>query len=110
MIFAVAYLAFAIFNAFRLRHRAAFFQRLNDVHWQALVMLDVVAAWVIFGGLYLFGALHERPIAGETISRRCGREMLAGKIWAEKAAAGIDALFFIFTSQRNHCINEALNM
>lgn len=101
MIWLALYLGLALGNAFWLRHIAGFFQRLNDLNWQALVLVDIGAAFVIFWPLYLVGAMKERPLPWTTISAMCGGN--AGKTWADKAAALIDALFFVLTSQRDHC-------
>lgn len=104
---ALAYLALALITAFRLRHKSAFFQRLNDINWDALVTLDILIGFVVFAPLYLLGILKERPDPGMTISCFAGRNAALGKGWAEKLAAAIDALFFIITSQRDHCAKEA---
>lgn len=86
-----------------LRHSFAFFQRLNDLNWQALVLIDIAAAFAIFWPLYLVGLLYERPLPWATISTFCGARAAAGDDWAIKIAAAIDALFFVLTSQRDHC-------
>jgi hypothetical protein len=98
----LAYLALAIATAFWLRHRFAFFQRLNDAHWQALTLLDIAAAFVIFWPLFLVGLLRERPLPWATISAMCGCYAKQNIGWAVVASAAIDALFFAVTSQAGH--------
>lgn len=102
------YLALAIINAFWLRHRAPIFQRLNDVNWQALVLIDICWAFGISGPLYVARIYPDRPDPRETISSIIGRHMLAGARWAWLAAKPIDWIFLILTSQRDHCLIEAL--
>lgn len=99
-----SYLVVALTTAFWLRHLAPFFQRLNDLNWQALVTLDVIAAFVIFWPLYLVGVLRDRPLPWATISTFCAACALQDRPWALKATAAIDALFFVLTSQREHCL------
>ena len=107
MILALVWLAFAAVNALWLRRRLAVLQRLNDVHWDALVTLDILAGFAIFNALHLPGLLAERPRAGATISAFAGRYAANGAGWAAKLAAGIDALFFILTSEHDHCEKAA---
>ncbi len=104
---ALAYLALAVLTAWRLRRRWALFQRLNDLNWDGLVTLDILAGFAVFGPLYLLGILRVRPEAGETISSFTGRYAAIEAGWAVKLAAAIDALFFVLTSQRDHCLKEA---
>lgn len=104
MIWLALYAAFAAVVAKWLRHRGRLFQRLNDLHWQALVLVDIVAAFVIFWPLYLFGLIAERPAPGQTISAMAGGWALQGRGWAIKASVAIDALFFVLTGQRDHCL------
>lgn len=103
MIWACAYLLFVIATAYGLRLVAPVFQRINDLHWQALVLIDIVAAFVIFWALYVAGIIAERPRSGQTISAICGGGAARGVGWAVKAAALVDALFLVLTSQRAHC-------
>ena len=42
MIWLALYLAFAVVNAFWLRHRFGWAQRLNDCNWQAWVLADII--------------------------------------------------------------------
>jgi hypothetical protein len=109
MIFAAAYLALALATAFWLRHRWAFFQRLNDLNWQALLLIDIAAAFLIFWPLYLVAILRDRPLPWATISAICGCYTLKGRKWAEKASVAIDALFFVLTSQKHHCAEAYLS-
>lgn len=108
MIVFFAWLALAILTPFWLRKRFAFCQRLNDVHWGALVLLDIIVGFVVFNALWLVAALGDRPDGGETISAFAGRCALQEKRWALRAASAIDALFFVLTSQRDHCLGEAM--
>ena len=103
MIWIALYLAFSIALAFWLRHRFGWAQRLNDMNWQAWVLLDIVAAFLIFWPLYLVGLVDDRPGNGLTISAYCGRSALMGKRWAKMASAVIDQLFLVLTSQSDHC-------
>lgn len=103
MICLVAYLALALASACWLRHRLVVFQRLNDMNWQTLVLIDIVAAFAIFWPLYVAGILHDRPLPWATISTFCAASALQNRTWAIKAAMAIDALFFVLTSQRDHC-------
>ncbi len=103
MIWLALYIAVSIALAFWLRHHFGWAQRLNDCNWQAWVLLDIVAAFLIFWPLYLVGVVGDRPGNGLTISAYCGRSALMGKRWAKIAAQVIDWPFFILTSQRDHC-------
>lgn len=103
MALSLAYLALALVTAFWLRRRFAFFQRLNDLNWQALLLIDIAGAFLIFWPLYLIGLLDSRPGPWVTISTHCWACSLEGKGWATKTAAAIDALFFVLTSQKDHC-------
>lgn len=103
MICLAIYLALSAFVAFWLRHKLAIFQRVNDWNWQAWVLLDIIAAFLIFWPLYLTGLLADRPRNGLTISAYCGRNALMGMRWAKIASAVIDRLFLILTSQSDHC-------
>lgn len=103
MIWACAYLLFVIATAYGLRLAAPIFQRVNDLHWQVLVLVDIVAAFVIFWPLYVAGVIIYRPRSGQTISAICGAGAARGVGWAVKAAALVDALFLVLTSQRDHC-------
>lgn len=97
------YLALAGSTGVWLRHRFALFQRMNDFHWAALVLFDIVAAFALFWPLYLIGVLTKRPLPWTTISTFCAACSAEGKPWAAKSAAVINALFFVLTSQRDHC-------
>lgn len=99
----IAWLLTAALVAVWLRHRLTFFQRLNDLNWAALVLVDIVAAFVLFWPLYLVGLLAPRPGPWVTISTHCAACSLEDRTWAIKAAVVIDALFFVLTSQRDHC-------
>lgn len=101
------YLAFAAVNAFTLRHWLSPFQRLNDVNWQALVLLDIAIAFAATSVLHLVGLYPTRPDPRETISSIVGRYAALGKRWALTAAQVIDSIFFVLTSQRDHCAKEA---
>lgn len=103
MIWAAIYLALSVALAFWLRHRFGWAQRINDCNWQAWVLVDIVAAFAIFWPLYLLGIIDDRPGNGLTISGYCGRNALLGKRWAKIASNLIDGLFFILTSQHDHC-------
>ncbi len=103
MILVLAYIAASALTGFYLRHRWAWAQRLNDANWQAWVLADIAAAFVLFWPLYIAGVLHDRPASGQTISTYLGRNAAAGRRWALAAARIIDALFRVLTSQRNHC-------
>lgn len=98
--------ALALATALWLRHRLAAFQRLNDLNWAALVLIDIAAAFVVFWPLYLVGLLAARPLPWTTISTFCAACALQDRGWAVKAAAVIDALFFGLTSQRDHCMKS----
>lgn len=100
------WLVVAVMTAVALRQRFAFFQRLNDLHWQLLVLIDIVAAFAIFWPLYLIGVLAPRPGPWVTISTHCAACALQDRPWAVKAAAVIDVLFFVLTSQRDHCMQS----
>lgn len=104
MIWLAFYIAVSIALAFWLRHHFGWAQRLNDCNWQAWVLFDIVAAFLIFWPLYLVGVSDDRPRNGLTISGYCGRNALMGKRWARIASAVIDRLFLILTSQRDHCV------
>lgn len=108
MIALALWLAVAVLTPFWLRKRFAFCQRLNDVHWGLLVLLDIVVGFAVFNLLWLIAALGDRPRGGETISAFTGRCAQQDKAWAIKLAAAIDALFFVLTSQRDHCLREAI--
>lgn len=105
MIALALYLAASVALAFGLRHIWPPFQRLNDANWQAWVLIDIVAAFLIFWPLYILGLLTDRPGNGLTISGYCGRNAALGHRWARIAAAMIDWLFLALTSQRDHCWN-----
>ncbi|MEZ5688697.1 MAG: hypothetical protein R3E21_07960 [Caenibius sp.] len=107
LIFAT-YVALSMVLAFWLRHRAPIFQRLNDVNWLALVLIDISVAFCLFGLLYILSIYQERPDPRETLSSVVGRHAIAGKRWATWAASAIDWIFLILTSQRDHCLKEAL--
>lgn len=98
------YIALSALVAFWLRHKLPIFQRVNDWNWQAWVLLDIIAAFLIFWPLYLAGVIDDRPRNGLTVSGFCGRNALMGKRWARIASAVIDRLFLILTSQRDHCV------
>lgn len=100
---ALVWLVIAAMTAVSLRHHSAFFQRLNDLHWQALLLIDIVAAFILFWPLYVVGLMAPRPGPWVTISTHCWACSLDGARWAVKAVAAIDALFFVLTSQRDHC-------
>lgn len=99
----IAYLALALATAFRLRKRWAVFQRLNDLNWAALVLIDIVAAFALFWPLFLIGVLRERPLPWTTISTMCGCYARQGKLWAQAGELAIDGLFLALTSQSGHC-------
>lgn len=99
----LAYLLFALMTAFYLRHHFALFQRLNDMHWQAMVLLDIALAFAIFWPLFLVGVLRDRPLPWATVSTFAASCALAGRGWAAKLAEVIDGVFYILTSQRDHC-------
>jgi hypothetical protein len=103
MIWLLAYLTLSLATAFWLRQRFAVFQRLNDLNWQALVTLDVVAAFAIFWPLYLVKLLKERPLPWATISATCGYYARDNRLWAQTAELAIDGVFLALTSQSNHC-------
>ena len=67
------------------------------------MLVDIVAAFCLFWPLYLTGVVNDRPGNGLTISGYCGRNALLGHRWAKIVAAVIDWMFFIVTSQREHC-------
>lgn len=100
----LAYVALSALNAFVLRHRLAFCQRLNDVNWQAWANIDAMVAYAIFGLLYLAGRFPYCPRLGETISSITGRALMANRRWARIVAPPIDALFLTLFSQRHHCL------
>jgi hypothetical protein len=102
----VIWIALAVITGKWLRQRVPWFQRLNDFNWQALVLVDVVAAFVIFWPLYLLAVLDDRPLPWSTISTMCGYYALQGKAWAKISASLIDALFFALTGQRGHCLKS----
>ena len=104
MIWIALYVVLSALLAFWLRHRFPWAQRLNDCNWQAWVLLDIIAAFLIFWPLYLAGVIDDRPRNGLTVSGFCGRNALMGKRWARIASAVIDRLFLILTSQRDHCV------
>lgn len=104
MILFVIYPALSTLVAFLLRHKLPFFQRVNDWNWQAWVLLDIIAAFLIFWPPYLVGVIDDRPRNGLTVSGYCGRNALMGKRWARVASAVVDRLFLILTSQRDHCV------
>lgn len=99
----LAYLALALATAFGLRHRWAPFQRLNDLNWAALVLIDIVAAFAIFWPVYVIGLLRDRPLPWTTISTMCGCYARQKRLWAEVGELAIDGLFLALTSQSDHC-------
>ena len=103
MIWLALYITLSAIIAFGLRRHFGWAQRLNDCNWQAWVLLDIVAAFLIFWPLYLVGVVDDRPGNGLTISAYCGRSALMGHRWAKIAAQVIDWPFLILTSQRDHC-------
>lgn len=103
MIWIVAYALAAIVNAFRLRHRWAWAQRINDANWRLLTLIDEVAAFLIFGLLYILCLFPRMPMLGDTISSLCWAGELAGVRWCMPFRVAIDALFRLLTSQRHHC-------
>lgn len=68
MIWLALYIAVSIALAFWLRHHLGWAQRLNDCNWQAWVLADIVAAFLIFWPIYLVGLVDDRPGNGLTIS------------------------------------------
>ena len=106
----VLYLAFAIANAFWLRRRLALLQRLNDLNWQALVLIDVALAFPIFWTGYVAGLLKTRPAPLATLSALCGFYAARGVLAARIGAMAIDRVFFTLTSERDHCAREAAKL
>ncbi len=107
MIGLVIYIAIA-FLVSRFRERSEFLQRLNDCNWQFLVLVDCLAAFVLFWPLYLLTVLSERPLPWTTISTMCGFYALVGTPWARLMSKPIDALFKALTSQEEHCLQSFL--
>lgn len=103
MIYIAFYIALSLAIAFWLRRHFGWAQRLNDCNWQAWVLVDIVAAFLIFWPLYIVGLVDDRPGNGLTVSGYCGRSALLGRRWARLVSAVIDCLFFILTRQRDHC-------
>ncbi len=107
MIWLLTYIAASAFLAFHARHWWAPLQRLNDVNWMSWVLLDIAIAFAATSVLHLPGLYPTRPDPRETISSIIGRHVLLGKRWASIAAKPIDWIFFVLTSQRDHCAKEA---
>ena len=99
----IAWLLLAALTAIWFRHLSAFFQRLNDLNWQLLLLIDIAVAFVIFWPLYVLGIIAPRPGPWVTISTHCAACALEGQAWAIKAVVVIDALFFVLTGQEKHC-------
>lgn len=109
MIAAAVYVALSLALAFGLRHVHPLAQRLNDMNWQAWLLLDIAAAFVLFWPAFVVGILRDRPLAWGTISAICGCYAGQGRAWARAGAAAIDALFLVLTSQRDHCATAYRN-
>lgn len=98
----ILYLIFAVITAFWLRRLHPVFQRLNDFHWGFLVLVDIMVGFVFLGVLFVAGVIPARPMNGETISSFAGRHP-----WAQPLEVAIDTIFFVLTSQKDHCAKEA---
>jgi hypothetical protein len=71
---------------------------------ELLVAIDQLLH-VVFGGPKYVLVGGEVPNADETISSKVGRASLQGKRWARWfAEPAIDAVMFVLTGQKNHCI------
>lgn len=103
MIWLALYILASLNVAFRLRRRWAWAQRANDANWRLLTLIDEVAAFLIFPLLYVVALYPRRPMVGDTISSLCWAGELAGLRWCRWLRIGIDALFRLLTSQRDHC-------
>lgn len=101
--FVLFYTLFSILCAFKLRSYIPFAQRITDFNWQVLVLIDIVAAFLIFAPFYVAGFIKALPGNGQTISSYSYRNHMAGKPWASVAVILIDKLFHITTSQEKHC-------
>ncbi|MFA7597666.1 MAG: hypothetical protein WCY92_15065 [Novosphingobium sp.] len=97
------YAAASMANAFWLRQRFAICQRMNDVNWRILTLIDEVGAFAIFTPLYVLGLFPRMPMVGDTISSLAWAGELAGVRWCAPLRIAIDALFRLLTSQRHHC-------
>lgn len=102
MIYALLFIGFMVLVA-RFRKRSILLQRINDLNWQSLVLLDIIAAFLIFWPLYLVGVVEDRPLNGQTISAICGDGTEKGYRWAHIASETINLIFLVLTSQRDHC-------
>ena len=101
--FVLIYTLFSILCAFRLRSNIPFAQRITDFNWQVLVLIDIIAAFVIFAPFYVIGLVDHHPGNGQTISSFSYRNHIQDKMWAAVMVTLIDKLFHITTSQENHC-------
>lgn len=100
---AVFYTLFSVLCAFKWRASISFAQRITDFNWQVLVLIDIIAAFLIFAPFYVTGFIKTLPGNGQTISSYSYRNHMAGKAWASVAVVLIDKLFHVITSQENHC-------
>lgn len=103
MIWLALYLVFVVANAFWLRHRCAFLQRLNDCHWRVLTLGDENPTFPIFGLLYLVGLWPRRPMVGDTISALLWWGEQNGVAWCRPVRIAVDGLFLLLTGQHDHC-------
>lgn len=103
MIWLLPYVLASIANAFWLRHGCAWAQRANDANWRVLTLVDELGAFLLFVPLYVFGLYPRMPMVGDTISSLCWAGELAGARWCVPLRLGIDLLFRLLTSQRDHC-------
>ena len=99
----LAWLAFAALCAVWLRHRFAWAERLNALHWRLLTLADECAAVLIFGIGHALGLFSRRPMVGDTISSLCWWGNLRGVAACRWAACSIDWLFRLLVGQRDHC-------
>lgn len=97
------YLIFSIINASFLRKYFKFAQRINDVNWQLLVLIDIIVAFFLFGPFYILGWVTELPGDGQTISSYLYRNSIKNKTWANLSVKIIDKIFNVLTGQEYHC-------
>ncbi len=103
MIWLALYIALSLLLAFVLRQRWAWAQRANDANWRAITLADELAAFLIFVPLHAIGLFPIRPSVGDTISSLSWAGEQFGLRWCRPVRRAIDALFWLLTSQRDHC-------
>lgn len=99
----VYYLTFSIINASFLRKYLKVAQRINDVNWQLLVLIDIIVAFFLFGPFYILGWVTELRGDGQTVSSYSYRNAIKGKSWAIISVRIIDKVFNMLTGQQEHC-------